>query len=262
MIMKKYFILILSISLFSCKKIINVDLKNAPSELVIEGLVNDVGPATITVSKSVTFSSSNTFPPVSGAFITIKDDVGNTYTLSESPTAGTYTTALVIGKSGRTYSMNVNVNGTIYTAESTMPALVTLDTIMPDQITFGNKLLKVVTPVYTDPPGLGNYYQLVEKVNSRLIKNVNAWNDNVNDGGTNTRRLIYSDDVDSLNIKTGDTVTVEMRCIDKNIFNYMYALADLSSSQTTPSNPVSNISNGALGYFSAHTSRQKKIVMP
>ena len=84
----------------------------------------------------------------------------------------------------------------------------------------------------------------------------------MNDGGTNTRRLIYSDDVDSLNIKKGDTVTVEMRCIDKNIFNYMYALADLSSSQTTPSNPVSNISNGALGYFSAHTSRQKKIVMP
>ena len=97
--MNKYFLLIsLSITLFACKKIINVDLNNAPPQLVIEGLVNDVNPATITISKSVIFSSSNTFPSVSGAFVTIKDNVGNTYTLSESSSVpGTYTTSAILG---------------------------------------------------------------------------------------------------------------------------------------------------------------------
>jgi hypothetical protein len=247
----------------SCTKIINVDLNDAPPQLVIEGIVNDVAPATITISKSVVFSSPNIFPAVSGAVVTIKDDLGNNYTLPELPgKPGTYTTAGIIGKPGRTYTMTVNTSGTVYTATSTMPAVVNLDSLKPDEISFGNKLLKVVVPVYTDPPGRGNYYQLVQFVNSRFIKDINPWYDNVNDGGTNTRRLIYNDEVDSLNIKKGDTVAVELRCIDKNIFNYMYAMADLNSGQTTPANPVSNISGGVLGYFSAHTSRMKKILMP
>lgn len=260
--MRRYLIIGLCVCAAACTKIINVDLKDAASQLVIEGIVNDVNKATITISKSVVFSSDNTFPPVSGALVTIKDDAGNTYTLPESVTnPGSYSTASVIGIPGHSYIMNVNVGGKTYTATSTMPAVVNLDSLKPDMIYFG-KPLKVVVPIYTDPPGRGNYYQLVEFVNRRFIKNINAWYDNVNDGGTNTRRLIYNDDVDSLNIKTGDTVAVELRCIDKNIFNYMYALADLSSSQTIPANPVSNINGGALGYFSAHTSRTKRIVMP
>jgi hypothetical protein len=263
--MKKYFLFLLLITAFaSCKKIINVDLNNAPSQVVIEGIVNDINPGFVTISKSVTFSNDNIFPAVSGASVSIKDDVGNNYTLTESTvTKGTYTNASLIGVSGRTYTMTVVTDGKTYTATSAIPALVNLDSLKPDQIVFGNTLLKVIVPVYTDPAGRGNYYQFVESVNSRLIKNVNAWYDNVNDGGTNTRRLIYNDpNEDSLNIKTGDTVSVEMRCIDKNIFTYMAALADLNGNQTTPSNPVSNISNGALGYFSAHTSRTKKVVMP
>jgi len=261
--MKKYsYIIAASIILIACKKTINVDLNDAPSQIVIEGIVNDISTATVTISKSVTVSSNNVYPAVSNATVTIKDNVGNTYTLLESATKGTYKSSLT-GVIGRTYTLTVTAEGKTYTAISTMPALVNLDSIRPDLITFGNKNLKVIVPVYTDPPGLGNYYQFVEMVNSRYIKNVNAWNDNVNDGGTNTRRLIYSDpDNDSLNIKTGDTVSLEMRCIDKNVYRYMAALADLQGNQTTPTNPESNISNSALGYFSAHTSRTKKIIMP
>ncbi|MBN8836556.1 MAG: DUF4249 domain-containing protein [Sphingobacteriia bacterium] len=260
--MRKYYLLIAFLGMMACKKIVNVDLKNAPQQLVIEGIVNDVAPPTVTLSKSVTFSSDNSFPPVSGAAVTITDNAGNNFTLTESSQKGTYSINTIIGKSGRTYTMNVTVNGTTYTAVCQMPQLVNFDSLRADAITYGNKVLKVVVPVYTDPLGRGNCYQFIEKINSRVIQNVYAWNDNVNDGGTNTRRLIYSDQIDSLNIKTKDTVAVEMRCIDKSVFNYMYALADLNGSQTTPANPVSNINNGALGYFSAHTSRTKRIIMP
>jgi hypothetical protein len=261
--MKKYlYIIVASIILIACKKTINVDLNDAPPQIVIEGIINDINTATVTISKSVTVGSFNAYPFVSNATVTIKDNAGNTSTLLESAIKGTYKSSLT-GVAGRTYTLTVTAEGKTYTAISTMPALVNLDSIRPDLITFGNKNLKVIVPVYTDPPGLGNYYQFVEMVNSRFIKNVNAWNDNVNDGGTNTRRLIYSDpDNDSLNIKTGDTISIEMRCIDKNVYRYMAALSDLQGNQTTPTNPESNISNGALGYFSAHTSRTKKIIMP
>jgi hypothetical protein len=261
--MKKYLYIIALFFIFiSCKKTINVDLNDAPSQIVIEGIVNDVNTATVIISRSVTVSSNNVYPAVSNATVSIKDNLGNTSILTESATKGTYKSSLT-GVSGRTYMLTVIADGKTYTATSTMPALVNLDSLRPDLITFGNKNLKVVVPVYTDPPGLGNCYQFVEMVNSRYIKNINVLIDIVNDGGTNTRRIIYSDpDNDSLNIKTGDTVSVEMRCIDKYIYRYMSALADLQGNQTTPTNPESNISNGALGYFSAHTSRTKKIIMP
>ena len=262
--MKKYFYILSStFILISCKKIINVDLNNAPAQIVIEGIVNNVNNATVTISKSVSVSSSNTYPAVSNATVTVKDNLGNSFVLSELPSVkGTYTSNL-IGVAGRTYTLTVVADGNTYTATSTMPAAVNLDSLQPDQITFGNKNLKVIVPIYTDPPGLGNCYQFIEMINSRYVKNVYVWNDNVNDGGVNTRRLIYSDpNNDSLNIKTGDVVSVEMRCIDKYVYRYMVGLTDLNGNQTTPTNPASNISGGALGYFSAHTSQTKKITMP
>ena len=66
--------------------------------------------------------------------------------------------------------------------------------------------------------------------------------------------------------KVGDTITVEMNCIDDKIYTYFSALLQLSGGGgpgggITPTNPPSNISNGALGYFSAHTVRVKTAVI-
>jgi hypothetical protein len=261
--MKKYlFHIILLATLFSsCKKVINVDLNNAPSQIVIEGIINNRIPATVTISQSVKFSSDNVFPTLSGAIVSIQDNVGNNYVLSETA-PGTYTNTNAIGVAGRTYTMNVKVNNTNYTAISAMPQQVNFDTLIPDQIAFANKTIKVVRPQYKDPVAVGNNYQFVEYMNGDLIQNIYVWNDNVNNGGTMNRPLIYAAQKDKHDIATGDIVIVEMRCIDKNIYTYMRALADLNSNNTTPANPPSNISGGALGYFSAHTSQVRQIKMP
>ena len=64
----------------------------------------------------------------------------------------------------------------------------------------------------------------------------------------------------------GDTIHVEMQCIDQNIYTYYIAVIQISGDDgsgagITPANPPSNISNGALGYFSAHTSAVSSIVI-
>jgi hypothetical protein len=56
-----------------------------------------------------------------------------------------------------------------------------------------------------------------------------------------------------------------MRCIDKGAYDYFYSLDQITSTNgnsATPANPVSNISGGALGYFSAHTVRKATAVIP
>lgn len=256
-----YRLLILSLLFASCKKVIDVNLNNAPSQVVIEGIVNNQGPASVTITRSVRFSDNNSFPPVSGAVVKIRDNAGNSYQLLET-TPGVYTHPNAVGVPGRIYSLQAIINQVSYTAGSTMPYPVNFDTLTADQLAFGNKVLKVVRPWFRDPDTLGNNYQFVEYVNRALVQNIYTWNDYINNGGVYYRPLIYQAEDNHRDIASGDTVTVEMRCIDKAVFTYMRALADLNTNNITPANPPSNLSNGALGYFSAHTSQVKSVKIP
>ena len=67
---------------------------------------------------------------------------------------------------------------------------------------------------------------------------------------------------DSADIQLGDYVTLSMYCVDVNTYDYFRELAQQQSTGTfaavlftdvAPSNPATNLSGGALGYFSAHT---------
>ena len=65
---------------------------------------------------------------------------------------------------------------------------------------------------------------------------------------------------------SGDQVTVDMLCLDPAVYKYWYSLDRGATgggiSGATPANPVTNISGGALGYFSAHTLQSKTMVVP
>ena len=249
------FFILLVIS-FGCTKTINVDLKNATPELVIEGIVTNTTFAQVNISKSVQFSSSNTFPPVSGAAVNITDDLGNNYTLNES-NPGTYTSSTLIGEPGHTYNLTVNTEGKTYTSTSTMPLQVQLDTLLFEQIVFGNEEVWIVKPQYTDPAGFGNYYKFTEYINGTRYPNIWVWDDNFTNNGVSTRPLIQNDS----DILASDTIEVEMQCIDRNVFRYFTALVDVQSNSTTPVNPDTNIVGGTLGYFSAQTSQRKKAIV-
>jgi hypothetical protein len=62
----------------------------------------------------------------------------------------------------------------------------------------------------------------------------------------------------------GDTVAVEMHCIDPAMYKYWFSLSQSATGETetaSPANPVTNLSGGTLGYFSAHTVRSKSIIV-
>jgi len=258
-IFKKYSVIFLSLvmSLSACKKIIQVDLNNAPSQLVVEGLVTNANTAQVSLTKSLKFSADNLFPTVSGAVVLITDNLGKTYTLAET-TPGNYTNSVLIGVPGRTYNLSITTDGIKYLASSTMPQQVNFDTLLTENFIFFGKQIINIKPKYTDPLGFGNNYQFIETINHTINKRIFVWDDRLNDGGISTRPLIETDST----INSGDTIQVEMRCIDKNIYRYFTALMDFQNNSATPANPDTNISGGCLGYFSAYTSQTKKVKVP
>ena len=260
----KFLILSLSIILGSCQKVINIDLKNKDATLVIEGTVTDSPtiPHTVKITKSVSFSADNVFPNVSGANVSINDNAGNTVTLNET-SPGVYQNSTLVGVQGRTYYLNVIAEGKTYSAASTIPTKVNLDTIKIDvglSPPGGGTESKSTIPVFTDPYGKGNNYKFYLKKNSILSTQLFITDDEIVDGGESNRPL--SDD--DFKYKTNDTVTVTMMCIDKAVYLYFFSLSQSGSgpnASATPANPVTNINGATLGYFSAHTIQTKTIIV-
>ena len=146
----------------------------------------------IKLSRNVAFTSTNTYPAVTGATVAISDSLGNTYPFTEGP-AGTYTSTRPHGVAGQRYSMTVTTGGQTYTANSTMPAAVGLDSITSQPRAFGGDNLRDITVHYLDPAGVPNQYRFVMYVNSVQVNAIFAVDDEFIDGRYVNLQLIQND---------------------------------------------------------------------
>ena len=248
----------------SCEKKVTLTYKSNQSRIVIEGnITNETGPYFVKITKSITLTTTETNPTIDTALVTISDNAGNNETLTPVGN-GMYRTALLSGVQGRTYTLTVKAEGQTYTAQSTMPQQVPFDSIKVEKLTITGEVEFNIIPVYTDPIAKGNNYRFVLSLNNKLVNQHFIQNDEVRNGLVNTSRLEINDE--DLEIKTGDTVDIKMQCIDKNVALFYTALALMADSGpgggTTPNNAPNNISNGALGIFSAHTVATKRVTIP
>jgi len=254
------FLLLIIPFYYCCKKVINVNLNNAAPQIVIQGNVtNTVGPYQVRITQTVNFSADNTFPPVSGAAVKITDvTTGQTDVLTET-SPGIYTTvALPQGTPGHTYQLNISALGQTYQASSAMPLPVVLDSVTFQHVKAFSKTKINAVPNFQDPPGIANYYTFQEYINGKLLARTFSFDDRLSDGKYISRPLNTSD---SAYLNPGDLLVLQMSCVDKNVYNYFNTLqqaADANGFQSaTPSNPYTNITNNALGYFSANTVTSK-----
>lgn len=254
------------ISLSSCEKVIDIDLNKAEKRYVVEAIVNDQTGARVLLSQTKDFEDDNNFVGVGGAVVEITENGGATTTLTET-SAGIYEAPALIGISGKTYSLSVKLDGQFFTAVSTMPQKISLDTLyVTDELLFGDTY-KIANVEYKDPAGRGQNYRFVQYLNGVKETEIFVYTDEYTDGRNVATKLFYfpeDDDDDKRKIKSGDQLRIDMFCIDANIYKYWFSLyrSATGESQATPSNPVSNMKGGALGYFSAQTAQTKTMLVP
>jgi hypothetical protein len=256
---------LLFVILSSCEKVVDLDLRNDTGELVIEAAINDqTGIQTIRLSENVPLSTTNTYPPVTGAVVNISDNSGNSYVFTESA-AGVYTSNSIIGIPGQTYQLSVVTKDGTFKASSTMPSLVKLDSLTSRKDIFeSDEDNRIISVHYQDPAAVSNQYRFVVYINDVLVKRVLVNDDQFSNGRNVTYDLELDDD--DIKVAPSDKVTVEMQCIDKPVFTYWHSLAAQQTSDgpggsVTPSNPPTNIMLKSLGYFSAHTTEKKTIMI-
>ena len=255
----------LTILLFcSCEKVIDLKLQETDIKYVVEGVItNEPGVCKVTLTQSKPFYENNQFPGISGAVVTVKDN-DLEFSLPETQ-PGVYESNLVKGTPGHIYQLSVTINGYVFTASSKMPLPVLLDTLYISNGPFGE--FKFATVGYNDPFGIHNSYRFVQYLNGVKDPAIFWQNDEFTDGQAVLIQLDTGIDKkdDARNIKSGDTVTIEMLGIDEAVYKYWYSLhfnGGDGGNIATPANPVTNVSGGALGYFSAQTMDHKTVIAP
>lgn len=239
----------------ACQKVINVDLNEAAPKIVIEGLINDRrGPYSVTISRSGSYFNQPVLPSVSDAAVTISDDLGNTDSLREV-TPGMYVTSRLRGIPGTTYTLKVLADNVLYTATTSMLNHVNIDSVKLVKSDFQhfdfagdpNKVHVEIHCYFRDPLEKNFYRVRLLKNDSINTQSYRLYDDQYTNGELTELRVS--------NAEAGNTYRIELMSIDKSTYNYYRTLADLLYNNpffgSTPANPMTNLDNGALGYFGA-----------
>src|ERR1035437_4861590 len=266
--MRKYrtilFVIVLGlISLTSCQKIIHPDLSSSVPQLVIQGNIYDqAGPFKVTVSKTVNFDALNIYPAVTNATVTISDDAGNSEALSQG-IDGSYLTSTIQGIPGRTYKLTVVVDGKIYMASSTMHEAANIDSVYYRNAIYGGS--KLVAINFINLSGTENYYRVIHFLNGKQATGFSVFSENASKTDTISYSFMATNvtpTVTQPKLVKGDKIDVWLECLDKGVFDYFRTANSEGGRNASPANPVSNITNGALGYFNACSVRKAQIIYP
>ncbi len=250
MIMKKilFLLTVLSLLLTSCEKEIDVELDEADQKIVIVGTVtNNDFQAQVKINRSLPFDEVGDYPTVTNAVVTITETINGastTYPLIQTE-SGIYKTENPLGQPGATYTMRVEVDGQVYEATSTMPDVVTISPIYFDELFPGSVFAAID---FEDVGGRADFYKANLYINGDKRPDIFITDDRFTDGMLNSAVFGGPD----LAVESGDQIFVEIDHIDEANYNYWFTLQqNVSESTAAPANPETNISNNALGYFSA-----------
>ncbi len=252
----------------SCQKVIDVNLNDAKPQYVIEGSIYEgMHPCRVRVTLTSSYFGNDVPPAVNDAVVTLNDPNSGVITLNATGN-GWYETAPFNAIANTTYELNVSAGGKSFTATSTLPYPIAIDSLSsrpfggfgPPDPKRGTELLLIH---FKDTVGIKNYYRVVATQNDTILnkpENYYIFDDQIRDGLQIDAPLFTS------LFRKGDKVDIELLGMDAAVYDYFTTLSDaLSGDANTgaaPANPNSNFNNGALGYFAAYTSSKKSIVIP
>ncbi len=273
------FLLILIIVInSSCTERIDIRLDDSTVKLVVEGSIT-----TERKSHKVFLSTTSGYfynqkpESVQGATVSISDGVNN-YNLTETG-PGVYQTAqFVRGSEGVTYTLNVKLNSQVggytdFTASSKILPVASPDSVKllyhPEWSSSG---LWEVMCYFQDPPTNDFYRFLVSKNGTLVSDTLDEWvvtDDRFFNGYyVNGATVAYLDQgINEERLTSGDIVVVEINNLSEEYASFIWdSQSEIRGSYPLfsgpPANVKGNISNGAIGFFSAHAVRRALVSVP
>lgn len=276
----------LSILLFSCEKDIDFKLKYAEPVLVVDAQIENGAAPIVSLSKSMDYFGAISPQILANSFVhnaevtmtngtlthTFKEytmPLSNGYFICYYSIDSANLATAFVGELNHQYNLTVKVEGKIYTAKTTIPALTkvfdSLWTKLPPPNVDTSRRILMARAI--DPPGLGNYVRYYTKKNSeRFVPGFNSvFNDEVIDGTTYSGQVDQGVDRnnpiptgDDRFFSRGDTISFKLSNIDKATYTFWntweFNQQSIGNPFSQPGKVIGNISNGALGAFCGYAS--------
>lgn len=237
----------------SCEDKIDLKLDSVADKYVIVADLHNANTAQmIVINRAVDFSNNSASNPVIGANVVVKNITsGRSYQFVDQSN-GEYIMDRMTLREGNSYALSIQMpDGSLYESTCTMPAYVAVDSIgLVRKKTFDEEYI-YASLSFLDPPAKENYYKYKIKLNNEDFKFSDIFSDKFNDGLFVEHEIANEDN----DIKVGDEIKILRQCIAKDVYTYWSNIKGQNPGSAAPSNPISNISNGALGYFSVSSAQ-------
>ncbi|MEM7371347.1 MAG: DUF4249 family protein [Bacteroidota bacterium] len=244
---------ILALFFSACTEVIEIEADQADSKVVIEAtLTNTPLNNQVILTQSAGFYETGSYPRISDAIVKVIDEQGTEVQLTESE-EGVYQSDGWIGQADQVYQLQVEVQGETYGGLSYLPEPIQLDSLSY-MYESGSPFREAgfVPTVYfsSDRPESDTYVRFFIRHNGRLLRQYDLYNGNQPRGEGGSISFFQN------SFASGDTLQIIAASIDKSVYDYYFQLAEITGNgagpgAAAPSNPTSNLSNDALGYFGA-----------
>lgn len=245
---------------YSCEDLIDVNLNSSSQSIIIEGkITSENKPAEVIISRSVDYFTTGAIPKVSNAKVHITTDKAFTEQLKQFD-PGHYLGYQTAGFPGESFKLDVEVDGVTYSARTSMPMLVVIDTLIASysEKTLVSEAGYEVYMNYTDPPNEENFYKIEVYRNGKLFPDettIRLRSDKYSDGKQVSVGL-NGFQSNGLRFAMNDRILVKLYSMNKEVYEHLKTLKAITTngfggSSSTPANPITNLSNGAFGYFGA-----------
>ena len=250
------FILLLMFSTSSCEDVVDVNLEQGEPRLVVDAeilwLSGTTGKnQTIYLSRLTDYYNTEV-TRVSGATVTIKNENNKIFYFTETETPGSYTCTNFDPEIGSNYTLNVIVDGEVYTATESLIASPEVTRI--EQYEDGGFLGedKEVRFYYNDPEEETNFYLADFQSDVLNFPEYDLSSDDFFNGNEMYQNFSHED------LEPGSEIDITFRAISEQFHDYMELILESAVANpfgTPPANIRGNLvnetnpENFAFGYF-------------
>jgi len=257
--MKKICYILVLLSIFSCEDVINVELNNAQSKLVIDASIDwfkgtSGNEQDIKLTLTAPFFDAEV-PPATGATVFINNSEGTQFNFIEDGQTGIYRTTEFIPEIDETYALTVIYEGETYVGQESLKSVVDIDYV--EQIDDGGFTGEEteLKAFYTDPAGVDNYYLFEFIAEIASFPELEVYEDEFTDG--NQIFGFYTEE----DLEPGDLVTIRNHGVSERFYEFMFILLQQGADdgggpfETQPAtvrgncSNITNPDNFPLGYF-------------
>lgn len=271
--MKNLLYIIAALIIFtSCEENIELETDQVEPKKVIEAVITNLpGRQYVRLTTTSDFYSEEDLPAISNASVDVTDSYGTLhhYTESEDQPGYYFPDVDFVGEVNVTYSLDVNINGELFTASDVLLPVTPIDSLSvrldedemsdpEDEVMFYKPLLYA-----KEPQDEVNYYLW------KFYRNGEIYNDD-GENLTISNDVAIGESIDGIEspyyYQEGDIARIEMISLTRECFVFYSDLSNLVFSDggvftPQPANRRSNISGGALGSFQVSSIAVDEIVI-